>query len=96
VNRALDAWDVGAGASVGLEASMGVLAHCTSSPSSPTLVALLFIYLHHSGPRGMIELTISNPPNPILPPPIPNLILRPPHDPHHHLSTNRIRRRSPR
>jgi hypothetical protein len=27
VNDALDAWDVGAGASVGLEASMGVLAH---------------------------------------------------------------------
>ena len=32
VHDALDAWDVGAGASVGLEASMGVLAHCTFSP----------------------------------------------------------------
>jgi hypothetical protein len=31
VNDALDAWDVGAGASVGLEASMGVLAHCKLS-----------------------------------------------------------------
>jgi hypothetical protein len=27
VNDALDAWDVSGGASVGLEASMGVLAH---------------------------------------------------------------------
>jgi hypothetical protein len=31
VNDALEAWDVSAGGSVGLEASMGVLAHCTCS-----------------------------------------------------------------
>jgi hypothetical protein len=50
VHDALDAWDVGAGASVGLEASMGVLAHCTFTPflmtsSLPrlTLPALLSI-----------------------------------------------------
>jgi len=30
VQHALEDWDVGAGASVGLEARMGVLAHCTS------------------------------------------------------------------
>jgi hypothetical protein len=41
VHDALDAWDVGAGASVGLEASMGVLAH-----SKFSLFFHLFFFCH--------------------------------------------------
>ena len=45
VNDALEAWDVRAGTSIGLEARMGVLAHCTSC--GPLLSLALFFPSSH-------------------------------------------------
>lgn len=48
VNDALEAWDVGAGASVGLEARVGVLSHCKSCGP---LLSLALFFPHISLPR---------------------------------------------
>lgn len=79
VYKSLEAWDVDAGDEIGLEARMGGLAHCTFPLLCCILLSSSRLSFSSLLPNDTMKrgLTPSNPPNPIFPPPIPNLLIHP-------------------